>query len=277
MNRNFDENWEKEFPEAFPQTPSIDINTTTNTTVDTMISATSPQKALRKVLKDNGLFWLETCFVDLDFKSRKVLNKLLLSLKRDNEFTLQVLDELDSKHAGSISQFLKMCIDEKGTILYQSTHRKKAMRLFELCKDLGVMNFKTIDPLDHPDIQRHLNPCRFWYLIKHDPDKYKSRYQEQIESYAMAGRKIYKSAVADKQRIDEAKNGKDPDTKTEPEPIKANPDREALDKLFKRPLTDEDLAAFERFKITACHGETVANCRMMFWMQDKDKRRFKHD
>ena len=115
-----------------------------------------------------------------------------------------MFSELEFNTCGTLTQFLQKIEVDGHNYRYDRKYRLRVDRMFLFFKDLGIMNYESIDPKTHPLIKRHLNPTKFWYLRPYDDDKYATRFQEAIENYIYAKSNLGKSAYADKQRIDEA-------------------------------------------------------------------------
>lgn len=171
----------------------------------------SPQKQILNYLKEIGCEILGTYFSDLKYKSPKDLKRLLKAFKKDPIFWDEMFSELEATECGTITQFLRMIEVNDENFRYDKKYRLRVERVFQILKRLKIMFYESIDPKTHPDIMRHLNATKFWYLKGYDDDKYAIRFQEAIDNYIFAKSTLGKSAYADKQRIDEANGNKKPE------------------------------------------------------------------
>lgn len=196
-----------------------------------------PIKAFLEFLRTLNLKRLETCFSVLQYKRRITINRFIGIIFADIPFWGQFLDELEHEDAGTPTQFLMNIFDEKGNNHYERKYRFRIISFFSFLERWGLSSYETIDPKTHPDIQRHLNSTQFFYLNDISKKKYDKRYRLAIEFYKNAKSTLGESAIADRQRIEEAKNGQSK-KKSEPEPEPANPKKQRRLHLIKAYFPD---------------------------------------
>ena len=189
-NNNFNNN--------FPSNNNDNNNSTDNNL------RISPQRALLNFLNEIECKLLGGYFYKLKYAPSKILKRILKDLIKEREFWFELFSELEFNTCGTLTQFLQKIEVDGHNYRYDRKYRLRVDRMFLFFKDLGIMNYESIDPKTHPLIKRHLNPTKFWFLRDCDEDAYKERLDAAVDSYIFAKSKLGKSAYADKQRIDEA-------------------------------------------------------------------------